>query len=117
MHTAGIGPELRGKAMQILAGSRKPGRKPEPDDDLVVQLAGALTPERKPYAAATLVTKNMPEPQRKQTRNRIYKKYMAAPAVWQEKARLARLTEEERRAEIRREVEEMKRKLRDLGRP
>jgi hypothetical protein len=99
MAGAGASEELRRKVRDSLAGTRKPGRKPEPDDALLIRLAQLVLDGEKPYGAANAVTKDMTEPPRKTTRNRIYKKYCAKPAHWQEKGREARLTLEERRQE------------------
>lgn len=115
--TAGVTGEIRLKVRQMLAGTRKPGRKPEPDDALLIQVANAVSPERKPYAAANFVTGGIRnEAERKQVRNRIYKKYLAKPEHWQERARQARMTEEEKAEERRLELEELRRKLEELRR-
>jgi hypothetical protein len=99
MAGAGASEELRRKVKESLAGTRKPGRKPEPDDALVIRVAQLVTDGQKPYAAANAVTKDMPEPPRKTVRDRIYKKFNAKPDHWREQGRLAKMTEQERAAE------------------
>jgi hypothetical protein len=59
---AGVTEEIRLKVRQALAGTRKPGRRPEPDDALLIQLAQYVTDGSKPYPAANAATKGMPEP-------------------------------------------------------
>jgi uncharacterized membrane protein len=108
---AGVTEEIRLKVRQALAGTRKPGRKPEPDDDLLICLAQYVTDGHKPYAAATAVTKAMPETEREAVRGRIYKKYRAKPEHWQERARQARMTEEDKAKERRLKLEEARRAL------
>lgn len=110
---AGATEEIRAKVKRSLAGTRKPGRKPEEDDALLILLADRVNIGAKPYAAAGLVTEGMPNPKRKITRSRIYKKYLRAAEQWRERARLAKLTEqeqmEERRQELLRVLEQMRR--------
>jgi hypothetical protein len=114
---AGVSEDVRKKVKAQLAGTRKPGRPPEPDDALLLRLAEAVTSDLKPYGAATKVTEGMPEPLRKATRDRIYKKYLANPARWQEAARRARVTDEELRAELLRlRLEEAREMLRQTRR-
>jgi hypothetical protein len=98
---AGATEEIRSKVRGLLAGTRKPGRKPELDDALLIGLAQHVTDGRKPYAAANAVTEAMPKTERKAVRDRIYKKYRAKPEHWQEMARQARMTEEEKAEERR----------------
>jgi hypothetical protein len=114
--TAGASEKIRLKVKASLAGTRKPGRKPVDDEPLVIRLAQFVQDGQKPYGAATAATEGMPPHERKTVRGRIYKKYNASPELWQERARLARMTEEEKAAERRAEIEQMRERLRQARR-
>jgi hypothetical protein len=114
LEAAGASTDVRRKVRQTLAGSRKPGRKPTDDTVLLIRLAQLVTDGQEPFAAATDVTKELPDTQRKATRQRIYKKFREKPDLWQEQGREARKTEAERREEAIQRLRELVRKQEDM---